>query len=71
VTVEISAVASVLVVIFPVARVKDERLDACREAAYSVLVEMAFVKILLVRRFVFTKEVKLPANELILVAERE
>ena len=67
-TVEISAALSVLVLIFPVARVKDERVEACKEAAYKVLVEIAFVRMLLVKRLLFSKVVREPVVELIFCA---
>jgi len=66
VTVEISAALTV-----PAAIVKDESVEAWREAAYTVPVDTTFVKILLVRRFRLSKKVKLPVSELILLALTE
>lgn len=65
---EISAAFSVLVLILPVARLKDERVEACKEAAYKVLVEIAFVRMLLVNRVRLNKVVREPVVELIFSA---
>jgi hypothetical protein len=61
----------VLVLIFLVAKLKDERVEACNESTNKVLVEIEFVKILLVKRLLFIKDVKEPVAELIFSAAIE
>jgi hypothetical protein len=58
-------------VILLAARFKDEILEPWKEAAYKVLVEIAFVKILLVTKFLFISEINSPFTELILIPVRE
>ena len=57
-----------LVLILLVARLKDERVEACNELTNKVSVEIEFVTILLVKRLLFIKDMKEPVVELIVSA---